>query len=59
MLVVILLGLISVAWTAYELGRNTGLVRRRAKAWDQQGRPVEIIEIVEDVRVPGRLNGFA
>ena len=59
MLVVILLGFVSVAWTAYELGRNTGLVRCRAKAWDHQGRPVEIIEIIEDARVPGRLNGLA
>ena len=59
MLGIILLGLISVAWTAYELGRNMGFVRRRAAAWDHHGRPIEIIEIVEDARIPGRLNGFA
>ena len=56
---VILLGMIRVVWTAYELCRNAGFVRHLAHAWDHNGCPVPIVEIVEDARIPGRLLGLA
>ena len=47
MLAVITLGLISVAWTAYEFGRNVAPSIPRAQAWDQDGRPVVVVEVLE------------
>jgi hypothetical protein len=48
------LGLLSVVWTAYELGRNAGVSSGRVRAWDQSGRPVRIIEVLEPEGMPRR-----
>lgn len=41
MSIFLLLGVLSVGWTAYELGRATQ-EEPRVKAWDRHGRPLNI-----------------
>lgn len=44
-LIIALLGLLSVAWTAYELGRMSHKARS-IRAWDRKGRPLRV-EVVD------------
>ena len=41
MSVIIILGLLSVGWTAYEVGRMSR-PSARVQAWDESGRPLRI-----------------
>jgi hypothetical protein len=54
MAALVILGLLSVAWTAYELGRNARPAGTAAQAWDSSGRPVRVIEVLEPERTPRR-----
>jgi hypothetical protein len=44
MSIFLLLGMLSVGWTAYELGRMSK-ERPRVQAWDRHGRPLRVEEV--------------
>jgi hypothetical protein len=42
---IVAIGLLSIAWTAYELGRISTRSPARAMAWDGNGRPLRVDEV--------------
>ena len=47
MSILVLLGILSVGWTAYEVGRMShARPRPEARAWDATGRPLRV-EVVD------------